>query len=94
MTTPFLDEMYGPGTLEDFAQRRQAGQVRPPYRHIDEWLRSTDQSVFASKREEADLIFRRVGITFNVYGDQAGTERLIPFDIIPRVLSAAECRPA
>jgi uncharacterized circularly permuted ATP-grasp superfamily protein len=48
------------------------------------------EAVFASKREEADLIFRRVGITFNVYGDQAGTERLIPFDIIPRVLSAAE----
>jgi uncharacterized circularly permuted ATP-grasp superfamily protein len=90
MTTPFLDEMYGPCTLEDFAQRRESGQVRAPYRPIDEWLRSTDQAVFASKREEADLIFRRVGITFNVYGDQAGTERLIPFDIIPRVLSAAE----
>jgi uncharacterized circularly permuted ATP-grasp superfamily protein len=87
---PFLDEMYGPCTLEDFAARRASSQVRSPYRHIDEWLQSTDPAVFASKREEADLIFRRVGITFNVYGDQAGTERLIPFDIIPRVLAADE----
>jgi uncharacterized circularly permuted ATP-grasp superfamily protein len=87
---PFLDEMYGLCTLDDFAGRRASGQVRAPYRHIDEWLRSTDQADFASKREEADLIFRRVGITFNVYGDNAGTERLIPFDIIPRVLAADE----
>jgi uncharacterized circularly permuted ATP-grasp superfamily protein len=92
MTTPspFLDEMYGLCTLEDFATRRASCSVRPPYRQIDEWLRNTDQAVFASKREEADLIFRRVGITFNVYGDHAGTERLIPFDIIPRVLAADE----
>jgi len=86
----FFDEMYGQCSLEDFAQFRASGSVRAPYCSIDEWLCSTDQAVFASKREEADLIFRRVGITFNVYGDQAGTERLIPFDIIPRVLSADE----
>jgi uncharacterized circularly permuted ATP-grasp superfamily protein len=93
MTTPsFLDEMIGHGTLDDFSERRQRTEVRPPYRVIDEWLRSTDAAVFASKREEADLIFRRVGITFNVYGDHAGTERLIPFDIIPRVLAADEWR--
>ena len=82
--------MYGLCTLDDFATRRASSPVRAPYRHIDEWLRNTDQAVFASKREEADLIFRRVGITFNVYGDHAGTERLIPFDIIPRVLAADE----
>jgi uncharacterized circularly permuted ATP-grasp superfamily protein len=49
------------------------------------------------KRAEADLTFRRVGITFAVYGDDAGTERLIPFDTIPRIIPAAEwasCRPA
>ena len=82
--------MYGLCTLDDFATRRASSPVRAPYRHIDEWMRNTDQAVFASKREEADLIFRRVGITFNVYGDHAGTERLIPFDIIPRVLAADE----
>lgn len=86
----FMDEMFGRTSLEDFPTRRGQGGVRAPYRAIEEWLKSTDASVFASKREEADLIFRRVGITFNVYGDQAGTERLIPFDIIPRIISATE----
>ncbi|MFZ8477619.1 circularly permuted type 2 ATP-grasp protein, partial [Staphylococcus aureus] len=43
-----------------------------------------------SRQAEAEQFFRRIGITFNVYGDQAGTERLIPFDIIPRVLTAKE----
>ena len=88
--TDFLDEMYGSCSLERFAERRQSGAVRAPYATVEEWLRATEPATFASKREEADLIFRRVGITFNVYGDQAGTERLIPFDIIPRVLSAVE----
>lgn len=87
-TSTFLDEMYGPTTLRNFKESTTG--LRAPYRHIHEWLGATDPAVFASKREEADLIFRRVGITFNVYGDQAGTERLIPFDIIPRVLSAGE----
>ena len=40
------------------------------------------------KRAEADSLFHRVGITFAVYGEQEGNERLIPFDIVPRVLSA------
>src|SRR5258708_8910155 len=44
----------------------------------------------AAKRAEADLIFHRVGITFAVYGDDQGTERLIPFDIIPRIIPTAE----
>ncbi|EDM82702.1 hypothetical protein LMED105_11560 [Limnobacter sp. MED105] len=43
-----------------------------------------------NKRAEADLIFRRVGITFAVYGEESGTERLIPFDIVPRVIKASE----
>jgi uncharacterized circularly permuted ATP-grasp superfamily protein len=86
----FMDEMFGRTNLDDFPVRGGGGEVRSPYRAIEEWLRSTDTSVFAIKRDEADLIFRRVGITFNVYGDQAGTERLIPFDIIPRILSASE----
>ncbi len=91
MASPaFFDEMYGLGTLEGLAQHEQADRVRPPYSAIHEWLCSTDATTFSGKRAEADLIFRRVGITFNVYGDQAGTERLIPFDIIPRVLSAKE----
>jgi uncharacterized circularly permuted ATP-grasp superfamily protein len=44
----------------------------------------------AEKRAEADLLFRRAGITFAVYGDEGGTERLIPFDIVPRIIPASE----
>jgi uncharacterized circularly permuted ATP-grasp superfamily protein len=44
----------------------------------------------AGKRAQADAAFRQVGITFAVYGDDAGTERLIPFDLIPRVIPSKE----
>jgi uncharacterized circularly permuted ATP-grasp superfamily protein len=66
------------------------GALRPPYDRIAKWLESTSESTFASKREQADLLFQRIGITFAVYGSAAGTERLIPFDIIPRVLTPEE----
>ena len=66
------------------------GRVRPHYRDIAEWLAALPASALAAKREEADLIFRRVGITFAVYGDDAGTERLIPFDIVPRIITRTE----
>jgi uncharacterized circularly permuted ATP-grasp superfamily protein len=64
--------------------------VRPPFEAVAEWLNRTPLDLFASKRREADLMFQRIGITFNVYGDSAGTERLIPFDIVPRVISCKE----
>ncbi|MCJ7930420.1 circularly permuted type 2 ATP-grasp protein [Aeromonas sp. LsrichE-8G] len=54
------------------------------------WLHQTDEKSIERKREEADLLFRRVGITFNVYGDGDGAERLIPFDSIPRIIPARE----
>jgi uncharacterized circularly permuted ATP-grasp superfamily protein len=44
----------------------------------------------AAKRAEADLLFRRIGITFSVYGDDADTERLIPSDVVPRIIAADE----
>ena len=52
--------------------------------------RATPPERIARKRAEADLAFHRVGITFAVYGEEAGKERLIPFDIIPRIIPAAE----
>jgi len=55
-----------------------------------EWLCGQPEEVIARARVEADLFFRRVGITFNVYGDDAGTERLIPFDLIPRIIPSEE----
>jgi uncharacterized circularly permuted ATP-grasp superfamily protein len=54
------------------------------------WLASQPSESLERARQDADLLFRRVGITFNVYGDEAGAERLIPFDLIPRVLSGSE----
>jgi uncharacterized circularly permuted ATP-grasp superfamily protein len=64
--------------------------VREHYRTYDGWLASQPADVMRSRRDEAEMIFRRVGITFAVYGakdeDGAGTERLIPFDLIPRVI--------
>jgi uncharacterized circularly permuted ATP-grasp superfamily protein len=65
-------------------------EVRPHYREFATWLEATPPEVIAHKREEADLTFHRVGITFAVYGEEAGKERLIPFDIIPRIIPATE----
>jgi uncharacterized circularly permuted ATP-grasp superfamily protein len=66
--------------------------VRDHYRGFQAWLDTQSTDWLAAKRAEADLIFHRVGITFAVYGDDRGTERLIPFDIIPRIIPAAEWR--
>lgn len=56
------------------------------------WLQRTDQQSVRQKKEQAELLFHRVGITFNVYGDDEGTERLISFDSVPRIIPAAEWR--
>ncbi|MBM3393149.1 MAG: circularly permuted type 2 ATP-grasp protein, partial [Betaproteobacteria bacterium] len=66
--------------------------VRGHYKTLGNWLRAQSAQVMEGKREEADLLFRRVGITFAVSGDDSGTERLIPFDVIPRIIPAAEWR--
>ncbi len=66
------------------------GTVRAHYRAIDEWLKATPAKRVAEKRHEADLLFHRVGITFAVYGDKDGAERLIPFDTIPRIIEKSD----
>jgi uncharacterized circularly permuted ATP-grasp superfamily protein len=63
---------------------------RPHYGPYADWLASMSPEQMAGKRAEADLIFRRIGITFSVYGDEDGTERLIPSDVVPRIISADE----
>ncbi|HZV99672.1 MAG TPA: circularly permuted type 2 ATP-grasp protein [Methylophilaceae bacterium] len=65
-------------------------EVRDIYTAYADWLRHIPYQQLESKRQEAELLFRRVGITFNVYGETAGAERLIPFDVIPRLLAAQE----
>ena len=76
-----FDEMNGTG-----------GGVREPYQFVHQWLQTQEIEDLRRKRGEAEALFRRTGITFAVYGDEATTERLIPFDIIPRILSASEWR--
>ncbi len=86
-----FDEMYTAMPYEFFSAGKQ---IRDHYKIYDEWLARQPGDMMAKRREEAELIFRRVGITFAVYGakdeDGAGTERLIPFDLIPRIIPAHE----
>ena len=79
MKNRFFNEMYD-----------GAGAVRRHYRAYADWLANTPAERIARKRAEADIAFHRVGITFAVYGEEAGKERLIPFDIIPRIIPAEE----
>ncbi len=66
------------------------GSLRPHYRAYGQWLEGVDEAWLAQRRKEADLLFHRVGITFTVYGDERGAERLIPFDSLPRIIPADE----
>ena len=68
------------------------GSLRAHYAAYRQWLEATPGEKINAKRAEADALFHRVGITFNVYGDEGGAERLIPFDIIPRIIPANEWR--
>ena len=66
------------------------GAPRAHCRHYCDWLQEQPSERLAQKRTEADALFHRLGITFAVYGENAGTERLIPFDVVPRILPAHE----
>jgi uncharacterized circularly permuted ATP-grasp superfamily protein len=76
---PFFDEMFDAN-----------GQVRPHYRNIFKRFSALTEEDFHRKREGVDLSFLRQGITFTVYGDEAGTEKIFPFDLIPRVIPNSE----
>ncbi len=75
----FFDEMYG--TTET---------VRHPYSAYSKWFESEDPKGLTKEAKEAEAFFRRTGITFNVYGQADAEERLIPFDIVPRIISGKE----
>ncbi|MEM0899534.1 MAG: circularly permuted type 2 ATP-grasp protein [Pseudomonadota bacterium] len=74
-----FDEMYG-----------DTNELRAPYNTYDGWISDQDAKTLKKKSEDAERFFRKVGITFNVYGDDEAQERLIPFDIVPRIISARE----
>ena len=66
------------------------GACRAHYQAFARWLAATPSELVEQRRREADLLFHRAGITFTLYGDKQGTERLIPFDTIPRSIPASE----
>jgi uncharacterized circularly permuted ATP-grasp superfamily protein len=66
------------------------GAIRPAYSKIARWLEATPAEHLSSRRSQAELLFRRMGITFAVYGEKDAGERLIPFDIIPRIMLRSE----
>ena len=65
------------------------GSIRTHYRAHAEWLAEKPQDFLPQKQREANALYTRMGITFAVYGDDSGTERSIPFDIIPRIIRPA-----
>src|SRR5437764_11606291 len=66
------------------------GALRPAYGELSRWLKEVPPDVLDYRRREAELLFRRIGITFAVDGEAEAQERLIPFDVLPRILAAAE----
>ncbi len=78
---PAFDEMHD-----------AAGGVRPAYHDYCRWFDRQDPALLRRKHAEAENNFRRTGITFNVYGEDEAEERLIPFDMVPRVIGADEWR--
>jgi uncharacterized circularly permuted ATP-grasp superfamily protein len=76
--------------LHAFDEMRAEAGVRPAYAGIARWIETHGLAALAAKRAEAEALFRRVGITFAVYGEGGDPERLIPFDVIPRILARSE----
>ncbi len=75
-----------------FNEMKMNDQVRDPYRALVDWMDATGPDILAQKRLEAETLFRKIGITFAVYGEGGDPERLIPFDLIPRIFTASEWR--
>ncbi len=78
--------------IQFFNEMYEGEAVREPYRQLADWMQAMPEEALALKRAEADALFRRIGITFAVYGEGGDPERLIPFDMFPRVFTSAEWR--
>jgi uncharacterized circularly permuted ATP-grasp superfamily protein len=66
------------------------GSTRPHYSKFGELFQNLSPEEFNLKRQAVDLAFMRQGVTFNVYGDSAGTEKIFPFDLLPRIIPGSE----
>ena len=80
MSKGAFDEIWGHG----------GPPVRPEFSELGRWLDETPQADLARRLEAAEATFRQLGITFAVYGDADAAERIIPFDIVPRIFLADE----
>lgn len=72
--------------------RPDSGDVRKPYSAYQNWFSNQDPARLKEKMDDAERFFRKTGITFAVYGEEEASERIIPFDIVPRILSGQEWR--
>lgn len=87
--TPPPFQQYRPETF--FDEMMQAdGSIRPHYERFVKHFSTVRPEEFDAKRTAVDLAFLRQGVTFNVYGDSQGTERIFPFDLVPRIIPARE----
>ena len=73
-----------------FSEMQSNAEVRAPYTAYNQWFSAQNRDRLSKKSAEAEAFFRRTGITFNVYGQSDAEERLIPFDLVPRILSNSE----
>ena len=76
--------------VDYFNEMFHAGAVRPPYAKLQDWVSAMPADLRNLKQAEAEALFRRIGITFAVYGEGGDPDRLIPFDMFPRVFTAQE----
>jgi uncharacterized circularly permuted ATP-grasp superfamily protein len=89
MTLPLLTPAYDPGAFFD-EMFTAAGQPRPHYQALNNYLQATTADAFGERRRLADAAFLSQGITFTVYGQADGIERIFPFDLVPRLIPRAE----
>ena len=75
-----------------FNEMYQSGSVRAPYAGLESWTENMPAALRSLKQTEAEALFRRIGITFAVYGEGGDPDRLIPFDMFPRVFAHDEWR--
>src|SRR6202021_3376173 len=87
-----MDSLFGDYPLDQaFDEMREAGgALRPHYRALAETLATLPQEELQRRKHSADLSFLTQGITFTVYGRDEGTERIFPYDLLPRIITAAE----
>jgi uncharacterized circularly permuted ATP-grasp superfamily protein len=75
---------------QHFSEMLSESGARAPYQSYEQWFSEQNPARLSKKARDAEAFFRRTGITFNVYGQSDAEERLIPFDLIPRIISNSE----